>query len=192
MQFFTGVPAALVTAFVRHSVRELAMQVADPVQLLHRLDRALADHDTERFCTLVVARLEFDGDHWTITGSAGGHPLPLVRQADGTVSELGEPGSLVGILAEPVFRSFSRVLADELVVMYTDGVVEARGHGQLYGEQRLSALVAESGPEVDVVTTRVIADVLDFQDGDANDDIAVLALRVATTGHSALPAGETG
>jgi sigma-B regulation protein RsbU (phosphoserine phosphatase) len=185
-----GVSAAMVTAFVRHTVRELAMQVPDPVELLRRLDRALAHHDTERFCTLVLARLDFDGERWTMTGSAGGHPLPLLRQADGTVSELGAPGSLLGILTEPVFRPFSRVLTDELVVMYTDGVVEARRGGELYGDRRLIALVADSQPDVEVVTTRVIADVLDFQAGDANDDIAVLALQVAVPeGPGAGPAG---
>jgi sigma-B regulation protein RsbU (phosphoserine phosphatase) len=175
-----GVPAAMIRAFVRHAVRELAMQERDPVELLRRLDRALAHHDTERFCTLVFARLDFDGEHWTLTGSAGGHPLPLLRHGDGTVTELGEPGSLLGILSEPVFRPFRHVLGHEVVVMYTDGVVEARRDGQLYGEDRLAALVADTAPDVEVVTTRVIADVLEFQGGDANDDIAVLALQLAT------------
>ena len=71
-----------------------------------RLDRALAEHPSERFCTLVVARLLREGDDWVLLGSAGGHPLPLVRHPDGTTAELGRHGSLLGILAAPVFSTF--------------------------------------------------------------------------------------
>ncbi len=177
-----GVAAATVTTFVRHTVRDLAMQVRDPAELLSRLDRALAENPTERFCTLVIARLSREGGEWTLVGSAGGHPLPLVRRADGTVAELGAPGSLVGVLTDPTFTAFTHVLSDDVLVFYTDGVVEARRQQELYGEDRLACLVAETPADVGLLTDAIVESVLTYQDGNAIDDIAVLAVqRVGAT-----------
>jgi sigma-B regulation protein RsbU (phosphoserine phosphatase) len=173
-----GVRAGLVTTFVRHTVRDLAMQVVDPAELLHRLDRAILQNPTERFCTLVVLRLTRDSEGWEMTGSVGGHPLPLLRQRSGLVVELGVPGSLVGILSSPTFTTFRHRLTDELVVLCTDGVVEGRRGLEEYGHQRLAALVASSS-SVEAVTESVVTSVLDFQGGVARDDIAVVALAVS-------------
>ena len=52
-----GVAAAMVTAFVRYTIRALAMQFRDPSELLVELNRAVLAHDTDRFCTVVVVRL---------------------------------------------------------------------------------------------------------------------------------------
>ena len=63
------------------------------------------------------------------------------------------------------------------MLLYTDGVVEARRDGELYGEKRLVDLVAESPPDVHDLTHAVVEAVLDYQHDDAQDDIAVLAVR---------------
>ncbi len=172
-----GVEAATVTAFVRHTVRALAVQVHDPAELLHALDRLLAAHPSERFCTLVVARLLREGGDWVVLGSVGGHPLPLLRRPDGTTREVGEPGSLVGVLDEPRFTTFRQVLADDVLLLYTDGVVEARRDGELYGEKRLVDLVADGPPDVHDLSHAVVEAVLEYQRDDAHDDIAVLAVQ---------------
>jgi serine phosphatase RsbU (regulator of sigma subunit) len=67
------------------------------------------------------------------------------------------------------------------VVFYTDGVIEARSvDGSFFGEERLSEVVAGCGglPARDVAA-KVEAVALDFQNGAARDDIAVLVLRVS-------------
>ena len=172
-----GVAAAVVTTFVRHTVRDLAMQEPDPARLLALLDEALTAHPTDRFCTLVVARLTREGDDWVLVGSAGGHPLPLVRRPDGTTTELGRHGSLVGILPRPSFESFRHVLSDDMLVFFTDGVVEARRDRVLYGDERLAELVAGGPDDVHRLTEAIVESVLTYQDGIAEDDIAVLAVR---------------
>ena len=176
-----GVSAATVSAFVRHTVRALAMQVSDPAELLRRLDVAVAQDVTEKFCSLVVARLSRDDgiDGWRIVGSLGGHPLPLVRHPDGSVSELGTPGSLVGLSADPVFVTFEHALHDDVVLFYTDGVIEAHGESELFGEERLATLLSDGQHDASLLIEDVVRTVLTFQDGDARDDIAVLAVQRA-------------
>jgi sigma-B regulation protein RsbU (phosphoserine phosphatase) len=171
-----GVAAAMDTAFVRHTIRALAMQIRDPSDLLRELNRAVLAHDTERFCTVVVVRLVDDGGDWSVTGSVGGHPLPLLRHPDGTVVEVGTHGSLVGVIEAPSFSTFEHRLGDDLLVLYTDGVIEARHEREFFGLEGLLPLVATTEHDPSAVTTTVVEAVLEFQDGDARDDIAVLTL----------------
>jgi sigma-B regulation protein RsbU (phosphoserine phosphatase) len=171
-----GVAAATVTAFVRHTIRALAMQFRDPVELLVELNRAVLAHETDRFCTVVVVRLRNDDTDWSLTGSIGGHPLPLVRHPDGSVTELGTHGSLVGVIDTPTFSTFEHLLGDDLLLLYTDGVTEARRDRTLFGLEGLLPLVAACEHDPATVTAVVVGAVLDFQDGDPRDDIAVLTL----------------
>jgi sigma-B regulation protein RsbU (phosphoserine phosphatase) len=171
-----GVAAATDTAFVRHTVRALAMQLRDPSELLRELNRAVLAHDSDRFCTVVVVRLVDDDGDWSVTGSVGGHPLPVVRHPDGTVAEVGTHGSLVGVIEEPSFATFEHRLGEDLLVLYTDGVTEARRGRELFGLEGLLPLVATTEHDPSAVTTAVVEAVLAFQEGDARDDIAVLTL----------------
>jgi phosphoserine phosphatase RsbU/P len=171
-----GVAAAMDTAFVRHTIRALAMQIRDPSDLLRELNRAVLEHDTERFCTVAVVRLVEDDDEWSVTGSIGGHPLPLVRHPDGTVAEIGTHGSLVGVIDAPSFHTFEHRLGEDLLLLYTDGVIEARREREFFGLEGLLPLVVGAEHDPSAVTAAVVEAVLDFQDGDARDDIAVLTL----------------
>jgi sigma-B regulation protein RsbU (phosphoserine phosphatase) len=174
-----GVAAATVTAFVRHALRALAMQFRDPSELLRELNRTVLADDTDRFCTVVVVRLVDVGGDWSVTGSVGGHPLPLVRRPDGEVVEVGTHGSLVGVIDTPTFTTFEHRLGDDLLLLYTDGVTEARCERELFGVERLLPLVAATDHDPAAVTTAVVDAVLEFQHGDARDDIAVLTLAKA-------------
>ncbi len=175
-----GIPAATITTHIRHAVRGLAMQHAECATLLHALDRELQDENVERFCTLVVLRLTDTGAGWLVEGSVGGHPLPILASRSGTVTHVGAPGSLVGILDEPEYRSFTHRLApDEFLVLYTDGITEAKHNLEQFGTERLFQLLGES--VIDTATSARLTESilhagLTFQDGDANDDIAVLVV----------------
>ncbi|WP_134767979.1 SpoIIE family protein phosphatase [Nocardioides sp. 1609] len=172
-----GVRAAAVTAFIRHAVRDLAMQVADPADLLHALDRALHARPTERFCSAVLLRLTEDDAGWSIAGAAGGHPLPILGRRDGTLVDLGRPGSLVGLLDDPLFTTFTHRLApDEFVTLLTDGVTEARRGRELFGEDAVRDVVRSRASDPDGVSAAVVAAVVDYQAGLPHDDIAVLTL----------------
>jgi sigma-B regulation protein RsbU (phosphoserine phosphatase) len=174
-----GIAAATVTAFVRHTLRALAMQFRDPSELLRELNRVVLADDTDRFCTVVVVRLVNDGGDWSATGSVGGHPLPLVRHPDGTVVEVGTHGSLVGVMDTPSFSTFEHRLGGDLLVLYTDGVIEARRERELFGLEGLLPLVASADHDPLAVTQAVVEAVLEYQSGDARDDIAVLTLAAA-------------
>lgn len=174
-----GIPAATVTAFIRHTVRDLAMVHDDPATLLQALDGELRRHADDRFCTIVALRLHLGDEGWDVQGSVGGHPLPLLGHVDGTVRPLGTYGSLVGALepGEATFETFTHALREgEFVVAYTDGVTEAKRDGDLFGSDRLVDVVRRGAARPGAVTESVVDACLAFQGGDPNDDIAVLTL----------------
>lgn len=174
-----GVEAAAVTSFVRHSLRTLAIEDADPARVLARVNRALLEHDTDRYCTLVLASLQREPDGWEIQVSLAGHAPALVREPSGEVSELGILGTALGVRDDPQFHTVRRRLRTEAVTLYTDGVTDARRDGEFFGDQRLRELVASSWHDPASITDDIASAVLDHQGGDASDDIAVVTFQGA-------------
>ena len=87
-------------------------------------------------------------------------------------------GTAAGVRAQTRYRPASvRLDLGDTMLMYTDGVDEARGDAGFYGVDRLTAFLrAYSGAAPDVVCEAVEQDVLEFLDGQPHDDIALLAV----------------
>jgi sigma-B regulation protein RsbU (phosphoserine phosphatase) len=174
-----GVHAAVATAMARSTVRAASVRPTTPSSTLEVLNEVLLRHDPSRFVTALVAHLRPTGDGWDVTLACGGHPLPLL--ADGrTVHTVGRPGSLLGMLPTVnVADSTFHLGAGEALVLYTDGVEEARRDREFYGEERLSEVLAAARSEstsADHIASTVLDDVLGFQDGLARDDVALVVL----------------
>ncbi len=177
----SGVEAAVVTALVRYTLRAVTMQTRSPAEALKALNEVLLRHESDRFATVVLLRLRRTAHTWAATISNGGHPLALLRDETGDVREVGEPGTLTGAVAEVSFTDVDLVLhPGEQLVLFTDGVLEARSATGLYGEDRLRAAVAALGPSPDAVVQGVLDNVLRYSAGTSRDDIAVVSVGVPT------------
>ena len=177
-----GPDAAAVTALARYTLRAAAMRERLPSRSLGLLNEALLrQRDDRRFCTVAYAYLEPMAEGARIGFASGGHPLPLLLRADGTVESVGEPGTLLGVLPDPSFEDRSLSLAPgDAIVFYTDGVIEGRGADTPLDEEGLAELVAAcAGAGADAIAARVEDAAVAAQDGSPRDDIAVLVLRVA-------------
>jgi PAS domain S-box-containing protein len=177
-----GPDAAAVTALARYTLRAAAMRERLPSRSLALLNEALLrQRDDRRFCTVAYAYLEPMAEGARVGFASGGHPLPLLLRADGSVQPVGEPGTLLGILPDPTFEDRSLALAPgDAIVFYTDGVIEGRGGNSSLDEEGLEELVATcAGAGADAIAARVEDAAVAAQDGSPRDDIAVLVLRVA-------------
>ena len=175
-----GAAAASLTALARYTVRAAAFHAASGVEVLERLDEALARHDAdERYLTALFALLRPDGQDLLIDLTLGGHPAPLVVRADGSVQAIGTSGSVLGLLPHPSLFETRHVLhPGDTFVAFTDGVTEARRGRAQYGDERLAALLTELvGAPAAEIAKRVGQDVLHFQEGLAHDDTALVVLR---------------
>ncbi len=174
-----GVQAAVVTALVRYTLRAAAIQDPSPRTALALANAALRGQRTDRFCTVAFVRLRRIDGGWHVWFSCGGHPLPLLRRRDGTVTTVGRPGLLLGVFDDLTGHETRLALEPgDTLLLYTDGVPEGRRGEQFYGEQRLAAVLAAAGGDAEDVTAAVLDDVLQFQNGTAFDDIAIVAVQV--------------
>ncbi|HEX3337081.1 MAG TPA: SpoIIE family protein phosphatase [Jatrophihabitans sp.] len=174
-----GVDAAVVTALVRYTLRGVAVEHARPAQALMLVNQVLRRHGTARFCTVAFIRLRQAGTGWECLVSSAGHPLPMVRDAAGAVREVGRPGTLLGVIDDPPLHDVPVALnPGDTLLVYTDGVPEARNGTEFYGDQRTAAVLARERGAAAELAAALLADTLAFQDGTARDDIALVVLRV--------------
>ncbi len=181
-----GVEAAKVTALARYTLRAAAISERSPRQVLALLNQAMRHQqpDSERFVTAVYATLQQRRGGISVEISAAGHPPALVRRADGTVEAVEAPGTVLGVFDDPklVDRRLE-LLAGDALVLYTDGVIEARRSGEQYGEQRLrhvlETLPRETGAAQ--MAELIETDVLAFGGATPADDTAVLVVRVPSS-----------
>lgn len=175
-----GATAAVVTALARYTVRAEALRTPYPSAVLAGLHEVLVRYHPDQFCTAVFAVLEPAAEGIRLTGASGGHHLPLCLRADGTFEAIGETGTILGMLDTPVLTDTRTILCPgDVVVLYTDGVTEARRRGEFLDDERLCAVIAGAA-EADAqgIADSIVAAVLDFQAGNARDDVAVVVLKV--------------
>ncbi|HVF04837.1 MAG TPA: SpoIIE family protein phosphatase [Frankiaceae bacterium] len=173
-----GVDAAVVTALARYTLRAAALRSPHPADALAMLNEVMIDHETDRYCTVAMLRLR-EGDGWTASVSAGGHPLPYLLRPGDAPREVGAPGSLIGLLPEARFGDVDvALLPGDALVLYTDGVTEARAGEEFYGAERLEAAILRYAGTAASLAHGVADEALTFQLGVPRDDIAVVVLRV--------------
>src|SRR3712207_1993981 len=172
-----GPEAAVVTALLRYAVRAAAVSTTEPAAALRIANDVLLGHETDRFCTALLVQLLRRGNGWRAVICAAGHPLPLLVPATGEARVVGEPGSLLGVLPAPVLPVMAVDLAPgDRLLLYTDGVTEARRGRQEYGEGRLLARAGGAPTGAEPLVAAVLEDVLEFQSGVPRDDVALLAM----------------
>jgi serine phosphatase RsbU (regulator of sigma subunit) len=169
-----GAPAAAVTALARNTLRAAALGDPAPGAVLTQLDRALRRYGDGHLCTAVYAHVRADGDGIAVELGVAGHPPPVVAGPDGA-RLLDVSGAMLGAFASAdVGEVALRLGAGETLLLYTDGVTEARTAGGLLGERALLDAVAGATGAQDVVD-RVRAALAPSAVG-VRDDVALLAV----------------
>ncbi|HEU0132355.1 MAG TPA: GAF domain-containing SpoIIE family protein phosphatase [Mycobacteriales bacterium] len=173
-----GARAATLAGLARYTVRTLAGLQPSPSLVLAGLnDVVLGQGEPERFlsCVYLTTRATPEGVEATLV--RGGHPAPLLRRADGTVEVVEPPGGLLGCGPDANLEERRLHLAPgDLLLVYTDGVPEARRGTEQFGDARLRDLLARSRADAHAVVDTVIGTVLTFCDGGLADDVAALAV----------------
>ncbi len=171
-----GAEAAALTALARNTLHTASALTSDPLQALAALNRRLRERDPTPLCSAAVVVLQ-KAPHGAaqVSSISAGHPLPL-RVRGSEVTEAAVPGPLLGALANPGWTTTLVELepGDQLVV-YTDGVTDARSGNEMFGEDRLRGEVADSGrPETAVA--KVEAALQSFAGEVVGDDAALVAI----------------
>jgi PAS domain S-box-containing protein len=173
-----GARAAALTSLVRHTVRTAARYEEAPSGVLDIVNRTLIAERTDsgRYCTVAFCRVELNGSA-RATICCAGHPMPMVMRSSGEVEPVGRPGSVLGWVEDPKLLDVDfEVSPRESLVLFTDGVTEARTTGDAYGlgglERLLRAAVGEDAAAIAARVDRAAAHA-----GARRDDVAVLVAR---------------
>jgi serine phosphatase RsbU (regulator of sigma subunit) len=175
-----GIEAAAVTGQARQSICTAAYFDHDPAAVLSALNSVLYRSSSPQFVTVLCARLRPhpDGAHIDVDLATAGHPAPLVLRANGRVEQVDVYGMAAGLVAEMRYGTATvRLDRGDTMLMFTDGIDEARGAAGQYGMDRLHSLLpAYGGAAPEVVCEAVERDVMEYLDGRAHDDMALLAV----------------
>jgi sigma-B regulation protein RsbU (phosphoserine phosphatase) len=176
-----GPEAAVVTGLARHTIRAVAQRERRPSRVLSALNTAMLNQRGDRtFCTLCYVRVKPSPSGARLTIGVAGHPLPVVVRADGSCEQAGTPGTLLGIFPDPSLHERSIDLRPgDAVVLFTDGVTEARRGDECLGVPRLLQLLSgAAGLPAHRVAALVDEAAASFSPEGPLDDVAVLVLRV--------------
>jgi PAS domain S-box-containing protein len=168
-----GIHAAAVMGQLRTAVRTLARHDIPPGQILCSLDAAVADLGENEMATCVYAVHDPAAGGCLI--ARAGHPPPAVADAQGTIAFLdGPPGTPLGAGAQDFQTEQVPLPPGSLLVLYTDGLIEARDRDLDQGMQQL----AQALRHLDRPLEEICGDILDrLLPSAAQDDVAVLLAR---------------
>ena len=173
-----GLAAAAQTALVRYMLRAYVAE-GSPGESLSRLNSTImTQEESLPFVTLLVAYI--DVGRRVLEYAVAGHPRPVVLAGGRRVQMPSAGGYPVGMFHGAVFPTNRTVLpADATIVAYTDGLVEARRRGQLFGERRLHRVVRmQAWRAAQDLAETVMAAVQRYSGGVLADDAAVVVLRL--------------
>jgi serine phosphatase RsbU (regulator of sigma subunit)/PAS domain-containing protein len=178
-----GLEAAAMTAAARHAIRVIAHWSPDPVETLVKVNEVILAGDYEdRFVTVKLAYLRWDGDRVHVVLASAGHPGPVVVRPDGRVEVLSGGSLPLGLFpdAEPE-RTELELGPGDLLFFYSDGVTEARSADMRFFEEQLADELAGLAGRSAAETTRMVQSlVASFSADDLRDDVTILVAKVTS------------
>jgi serine phosphatase RsbU (regulator of sigma subunit) len=172
-----GIDATADMAMAKFVFRSLAREHSEPSEFLaHANEVVVGEIAVGKFITMAYLTVVASGE---VVCASAGHPEPRLVQADGSVTGLECGGLALGIDAS---QSYEQVLAElppgGTVVLYTDGVIESRRGHELFGQERMDAvLAANASRPAQVLADELLAACRDFAGGDLPDDCAIVAIK---------------
>jgi PAS domain S-box-containing protein len=176
-----GTEAAGMTETIRSSIRTLAYIDPSPDFVLSRANASLLHQITfGHFVTVIYALIDPETSHLAL--ACAGHPPPVLcnHECRPLRTDAGPP---LGVARATYPCSHHTLRQGDTLVMYTDGLTEARHEFELFGEERLiEALCAARSADSRGIVDSILRSVTAFAEGRLDDDIAIVAIRLEGPG----------
>ncbi len=172
-----GIDATADMAMAKFVFRSLAREHSEPSEFLaHANDVVVGEIAVGKFITMAYLTIDPGGE---VLCASAGHPEPRLVAPDGRVEGLPAGGLALGIDEQQTYEQVRAELpVGGAVVIYTDGVVEARTGHELFGLERLDAVLAAHAAEPpQAIADAVIEACREYTDGNLTDDCAVVVIK---------------
>ncbi|TML10613.1 MAG: GAF domain-containing protein [Actinobacteria bacterium] len=173
-----GIDAAADMAMAKFVFRSLAREHPEPGDFLAAANEVVVGEVAlSKFITMLY--LTVDPATGAVACGCAGHPWPRLVTPAGDVTALEAGGLALGVDAGQSYNELREQLpVGGALVLYTDGVIEARRSGEPYGDERLDALIAaHAGLPAAELARALVDDCRAFTGGDLTDDCAVVVIR---------------
>lgn len=178
-----GLASGLLLSGVRSCLYLVEEDLTSPIQVMERLNHMVRrTTDKRTYVTLLCAVLDREDDTLTVV-SAGHPPVLHYDPRSGRFDEVGEGAPPLGTSLEAQYRLVRRpVAAGDLLIFYTDGLVETRNsRGHDYGDARLQRAVARAAASRTAREVRdaILGDLANFKgDEEQADDLTLVVMRL--------------
>ena len=173
-----GVQAAGTTGMVRYLAEGISAYEQDPGRLLDQLGRLVRRRlGDATFVTAFLAVIDRADD--TFTWTSAGHPPPLLVGADGSVTPLEDPDPPLGFPMDEPYRTHTTPFPPgALLVLTTDGILDAMRGDEAFGEERLRKTILRLVTQpAATIAADVYAAARRFAGGPLGDDAALAVVR---------------
>ncbi len=172
-----GIEAAADMAMAKFVFRSLAREHSEPADFLSSANDVVVDEIAAgKFITMIY--LVVNAANGSVAVGCAGHPAPLLVAPDGSVEQIHVGGLALGVEPGQTYEETAATIErGGALVVYTDGVIEARRDGEFYGVERLIELVGASlqQPAAEIAHI-VMEDCREFA-GDLADDCALVVIK---------------
>jgi serine phosphatase RsbU (regulator of sigma subunit) len=171
-----GINAARIASLTKDTIRAFSHQFRRPHLVLRETNRLLIQRNLTGFVTVFLGFL--DPESGILVHSSAGHPPPILV-ADGSATTIESIGSPLGVFPTSRYRdNDSRLNPGSIVVLYTDGITEARRENLFFGDRGLlEAVLAISDHSAEELPPLLLERALEFSRGMLADDVALLAVQ---------------
>jgi serine phosphatase RsbU (regulator of sigma subunit) len=173
-----GIDAAADMAMAKFVFRSLAREHPEPGDFLAAANEVVVGEVAAgKFITMLY--LLIDAATGAVSVASAGHPSPRLIGTDGSVVGIDARGLALGVESGVEYdETRAQLEPGGSVVLYTDGVIEARRAAELYGQDRLDALLARRHAlRAEDIAASVIQSARRFTGGELLDDCAVVVLK---------------
>jgi hypothetical protein len=171
-----GLDAAALTAVVKNTIKAYAMEHYTPSVVIEKTNNVIRTvTDISSFVSVIFAVLDIENEKLVYCNA--GHPTAIIKRNDDLLLlEANSP--IVGAFDGLEFNEHEcPINEDDLIIMYTDGLTEARLGHEFFGENNLVNYInGMDKPSVHELPNRIFEQIMKFTNGVLSDDLALLAV----------------
>jgi len=172
-----GIEAAALTTVVRNTIKAHAYESGTPATIMSKTnDTVIKTSSAHNFVTVFFGIL--DTETGRLSYCSAGHPPAIIKRAAGGVDLLSKHSPMIGAFAGMHYRSGKESLKKgDILIAYTDGLIEARANGDFFGEARLVDLTKSlRAVPAKEIPQAIFEQIMIFTGNRLSDDLALIAV----------------
>jgi PAS domain S-box-containing protein len=169
-----GIDAAAETARVKYLLRDKAYNEKSPAKVLSNVNKALIKQRTLPFVALTYGIYNPEKSEINISNAA--NPYPYVTRTNTFIEITGVPLSIASKEIYPEVKI--KLEKKDVIVMYTDGLTEARSNGKLFGEEGVRRFILKNNHlNLTKLLKGLVKEARDFSNNNLRDDVLIIGIK---------------